>query len=242
MKKNLFKKIIVTGVVAFAPVMVNAESANISIVGDSKTYLNDTITLNVSVNNIKDVEDGIVAIGGDIIYDNNYLELVSATPKNTNYAMDGNIISNSDYRIAGVDYTMENGIKNDTIIYSLVFKANKLGETTISFINPDIVNTNAKNIDGTTTSKLVNIIAKEEVKEVSNQEEIKEVKTEEVKEVKIVDTKENKTEVLTSEEEVKNDVQEEIPVTEETKEEVEEDNVFVKIFASIIDFFAKIFR
>ena len=181
MKNNVFKKLIVTGVVAFAPVMVNAESANVSIVGNSNTYLNDTITLNVSVNNIEDVKDGIVALGGDVVYDNNYLELVSATPANKPYQFDGNVISNNDYRIAGVDFTMENGIKNDTIVYSLLFKANKLGQTTVSFANADIVNTNAENINSTVSSKLVNIMAKEEVKQ-----EIKEEKNIVKEEVKLV--------------------------------------------------------
>ena len=165
MKNNILKKILLTGALAFAPVIVNAESANISIVGNNEAYLNDTVTLNVRVDHIEDVEEGIVAIGGDIVYDNEYLELVSATPAQNPYRFDGNSISANTYRIAGVDFTMNNGIKSDTIVYSLVFKTNKLGQTKVSFNNADIVNVNAKNIEGSTISKFVNILAKEEIKQ-----------------------------------------------------------------------------
>ena len=119
MKKNIFNKILLTGVALLAPTIVNAKSANIDIVGKNTTNVNDTITLNVKVNNIDDVE-GIVAVGGDIVFDSDYLTLISTSAAVNPYAFDGNQINNNTYRIAGVDFTMANYITSDTTVYSLV--------------------------------------------------------------------------------------------------------------------------
>ena len=164
MKK--LNKILLSGALLLAPTIVNAQSANVAITGESNTNLNDTITLNVKVNNIDDAE--IVAVGGDIMYDPEYLTLVSTDAKNIPYSFDGNQINNGNYRIAGVDFTMENGIKSDTIIYSLVFKVNKVGQTIISFENEELVNTNATVIESTTSSKVLNIKENEVVEKVVN--------------------------------------------------------------------------
>ncbi|MBR1417265.1 MAG: hypothetical protein IJ572_05600 [Bacilli bacterium] len=247
MKKNIFKSLLVSGVIALAPTMVNAQSANVSIIGDSTMYNDDMITLNVKVDNIKDVEEGIVALGGDIMYDPMYLTYVSATPISKPYAFDGNFITDGNYRIAGLDFTMENGIKTDTVVYSVVFKANKVGKTTISFENPDVVNANAENIETSTYSKALEILEK--------QEKI----TDEVVEEKIADTKdevietkvENKVETkeLSKTIKVSEDVKEDSKIVDtvkeietdsdkEVKEEAKkEENIIVTIFNSIADLF-----
>ena len=161
MKKNLFNKILLSGALLLVPTIVNAESANIAITGESTANVNDTVTLNVKVNNIDDAS--IVAVGGDIFYNPEYLTLIDTKSVSTNYKFDGNQIKNGNYRIAGVDYTMENGINVDSVVYSLVFKANKVGTTEVSFKNAELVNTNAKVINSTTTSKVLNIIEKETI-------------------------------------------------------------------------------
>lgn len=198
MKNNILNKVLLTGVTLLAPTIVSAESANVAIVGENTAYANDTITLNVKVNNIDDAD--IVAVGGDILYNPEYLTLIDTKSLSTNYSFDGNKISDGNYRIAGVDFTMENGIKSETAIYSLVFKANKVGQTMVSFKNEELVNTNAKVISSTTSSKVLNIkekeVANEEVKAVNTNNEVKQ----EVKEVKndIVKTNNNINNVVNS--------------------------------------------
>ena len=176
MKKNIFNKILLTGVALLAPTIVNAKSANIDIVGKNTTNVNDTITLNVKVNNIDDVE-GIVAVGGDIVFDSDYLTLISTSAAVNPYAFDGNQINNNTYRIAGVDFTMANYITSDTTVYSLVFKTNKVGQTSISFKNAEVIDTDAVTIDTTSSTKVVSILDNEEAKEVeeNNSVEVKNI-------------------------------------------------------------------
>ena len=238
MKNNIFKKVLVMGAMAVAPTVVSAQSANVAIVGENSVYQDDMITLNVKVNNINDVKDGVVAVGGDIMYDPNYLTLVDTIATSNPYKFDGNLIKDGNYRIAGVDFTMENGINTDTVVYSIVFKSVKAGNTTISFENAELVNTDAECIEGSTTSKVLEILEKEvENKEVTtttiavekttdNKEEVKEVKTAK-KETKTVETTKDETKVENKE-------------TEENKESAENKGIFNNIISSIADALKKI--
>lgn len=216
MKNNIFRKILVSGVLVLAPTMVNAKSANIDFDGIDTTNVNDMITLSVKVNNIKDAN--IVALGGDIIYDPAYLTLVSTKSISNNYNFMDNKINDGNIRIAGIDYTMNNAINSDSKVYTLTFKANKAGNTKVKFENADLVDIEEVNIDTTNN-----------VKEVT----IKDVEVEDVKEVAPVKTVETKKVV-----------EEKVEVKEDTKEEVKEtkkDNIVTSIFKSIADFFKSIF-
>ena len=221
MKNNVFRKMLVSGVLVLAPTIVNAKSANIDFDGINTTNVNDMITLTVKVNNIDDAN--IVALGGDIMYDPEYLTLVSTKSISDNYNFMDNKITDGNVRIAGIDYTMKNAISNDSKVYTLTFKANKAGKTTVKFENADLVDILEENIDTTTNTKTIsinNIEVKEEapvIKPVENKKvEVKE-ETAEVKETK-VEVKEETTEV------------------EETN-----DNIITSIFTSIANFFKSLF-
>ncbi len=160
MKKSVLNKILLAGVTLMAPMMVNAKSANISIVGNDNVYQDEYITLSVEVNNIVD-ENNISAVGGDVVYDNDYLTLISTKGVTAPYKFDGNKIKENTYRIAGLDFTLANGIKDTTKVYELTFKANKVGNTTIEFKNPEIVASDVRLVDSTTSSKTINVLQKE---------------------------------------------------------------------------------
>ena len=66
-----FNKILLTGAILLAPTAVNAASANVAITGENSAMVNDTITLNIKVNNVLDAD--VVAVGGDILYNPEYL-------------------------------------------------------------------------------------------------------------------------------------------------------------------------
>ena len=180
-----FNKILLTGAILLAPTAVNAASANVAITGENSAMVNDTITLNIKVNNVLDAD--VVAVGGDILYNPEYLTLIDTKSVSNNYSFDGNLITDGDYRIAGVDFTMENGIKTDSIVYSLVFRTKKSGNTEITFNNAELVNTNASVINATTTSKVLNINEKQVAKEIVESSVVTnaEQKNNSVKEVKV---------------------------------------------------------
>ena len=247
MKNNIIRKAIVSGVLALTPVMVSAKSANVSLVSKDTFTNNDVITLNIKVDNIDDVKDGIVAVGGDVVYNPEYLTFVSATPASSPYNFDGNFISNGDYRIAGVDFTLENGIKNDTMVYTLTFKANKVGETTISFNNAELVDVDANDIDATTTNKTINIIEEKIVENVIENKEIVNETTNKVNNPTPIIEKFSKKDIVKENNKVSNNIKEETKEINEVKEEVKKqdnennDNIISIILKSIANIFKSIF-
>ena len=134
-------------------------------------------------------------------------------------------------RIAGVDFTLKNGIKEDTTVYTFNFKVLKEGNTKVSFDNAEVVDKDASVIKHTNKDLDITINTQEETKEEEIVEEVKQ----EVKN----DTKEIKKEIKETKEEVKEE-KEETPIVEETKEE--KTNVFKEIIKNIIDAIIKIFN
>ena len=220
MKNNIFKKLLVSGVLVLAPTIVNAKSANIDIDGLSNTTVNDMITLSIKVNNVDDAN--IVALGGDIMYDPEYLTLVNYEGALSPYNFNGNKISEGNYRIAGVDFTMNNAIKSETSVYTLTFKANKVGNTTVDFKNADVVDINEENIDTTTNTKSIEI--KDLVKEVV--------------EVPVVEEEKKETIVKA---ETKTEVKEQVVEKNEEKNNETNESTITTILRSIVDALKNIF-
>ena len=188
---------------ALAPAKANG-IATINVEGKTNATVGETINVNLKLENIKDTIDGVVAIGGDLKYDNDYLEYVGSLDINPNYKTE---INEKILRIAGVDFTLENGIKEDSAIYTFSFKVLKEGNTSVTFENPEVVDTDASAIASNVLPLNITINS-------NNQEEVKtpEIKTVE-KEEKILVNKENKK---------TNDIEEKIEnntVIEETEEE-----------------------
>lgn len=189
---------------ALAPVKANG-IATINVEGKTNATVGETINVNLKLENIQDTIDGVVAIGGDLKYDKEYLEYVGSLDINPNYKTE---INEKILRIAGLDFTLENGIKEDSAIYTFSFKVLKEGNTSVTFENPEVVDTDASAIASNVLPLNITINS-------VNQEEVKtpEIKTVENKEKLKADKEDKKTNNVIEEK------QENKAVIEETKEE-----------------------
>lgn len=164
MNKKFLSTILLTSAILLTPTIANAESGNVTINGNSNAYVGDKVTLTVSVNNID--SDGLAAVGGDVVYDSNILKLDNYKSSDVKYSFFDNKLDQNTVRIAGIDLTAENLIKNDTVLYTFTFDTLKEGETTVKFENCELVNSNAEEIDCNSINKALNItVKKDEIKD-----------------------------------------------------------------------------
>lgn len=196
MKKALLA---LTSIALLAPTCAYANGkATVMVDGNNTINVDNIVEVNLKLTDIIDTLDGVVAFGGDLKYDKEYLEYVSSSKSEDTYEF---LINEDILRIAGVDYTLENGIKNDTTIYTFKFKALKEGNTTISFADPEVVDTDASEIASKVKPLNITInkedtdikTIEEEIKpvEIKNEvEPVEEVKTEVIEEVTIKEVKE----------------------------------------------------
>ena len=211
MKKGLLLTLATAALLAPTSAFANGK-ATVKVAGTTTTNVDNIIEVNVKLTDIKDTLDGVVAFGGDLKYDKEYLEYVSSSKSDDTYEF---LINEDILRIAGVDYTLENGIKDDTTVYTFKFKALKEGNTTVTFADPEVVDTDASEIESTVKPLNITINGKKEVKET-----VKPVEVE-----KVIDTKEDETEVV-----------EEL----EVKEETGIINTIKSVFKSIFKLFKSI--
>ncbi len=202
---------------ALAPAKANG-IATINVDGKNDATVGETINVSINLQNIKDTIDGVVAIGGDLKFDDEYLEYVGSSDVNANYKID---INEKIFRIAGVDYTLENGIKEDRLIYTFSFKVLKEGNTTITFENAEVVDVDASNVESNV--KPLNITINNKI-----EEEVKtpELETLEKEETLVVNKKNEKQEIKTNN--VVKEVVEKNNTVEEIKEEIVEDNSMIE--------------
>ena len=114
MKKSL---ITLASIALFAPQVCYAQgTSTIKVDGPTNTNVGNTISINVRLTDINNTLDGVVALGGDLKYDKEYLEYIDSHNSNDTYEFQ---INEDILRIAGVDFTLANGIKNDTTVYIL---------------------------------------------------------------------------------------------------------------------------
>ena len=147
MKKfKKLNKVLVIGlglILAYAPNVFAAGSANLTIEGNSTVALNDNITLNLYVGDITSDAGGVVSVGGTLSFDPEYLEYVSSEAATDPYTIQyqAKNVANGSLKIAGIDNTMEAGMTSKTNIISVTFKAIKKGSTTITFENGELADT-----------------------------------------------------------------------------------------------------
>lgn len=132
------KKILLNGVALMAFLLmatpVEAKgTAKVEFKGENTIEVGDTFTVYMQVADIRDTYDGVVSFGGNLVFDANKLEYVSSKGVETPYLFQMNEKSN--YKIAGLDFTLDNGIKENLVIYEFTFRALQDGETTINFAN-----------------------------------------------------------------------------------------------------------
>lgn len=165
MNKKFLSTILLTSAILLTPTIANAESGNVTINGNSNYNIGDKVTLTVSVNNIDSIE-GLAGVGGDVVYDSNILKLDGYKKSDIKYSFFDNKLNQNTVRIAGIDLTAENLIKNDTVLYTFTFDTLKEGETTVKFENCELVNSNAEEIYCNSINKALNItVKKDEIKD-----------------------------------------------------------------------------
>ena len=133
MKKALFTGAVVT-LLCIPSVAFAKGTAGVKFEGTNNVNVGDEFTVNMVIDNVNDTEYGVVGFGGYISYDSNVLELVSTSQGNS-YEV---LINKNNNKIIGIDYTMENGIKERTNVLKLTFKAKDEGNTNITLANGEL--------------------------------------------------------------------------------------------------------
>lgn len=151
MKKRYFIGALVG--LATLPMTVNAAGVStVKFEGQTNVNVGDEFTVNMVLDNIDGTNNGVVAFGGYINYDNSVLELVSTTQGDA-YEV---IINNRINKIAAMDFSLENGIKERTNVYTLTFKAIGEGNSSITLTKPELVDANAELVSANVNGLYVN--------------------------------------------------------------------------------------
>ena len=132
-------------------------SASIGYTVNNNANIGDEITAKVNVNNVNvdSSNIGICGVGGNISFDSDYLEFISATGMSSPYAVSVN--KNNNYKFAGIDFTLSNGFSSATDIITLKFKTLKTGSTTLSLANVLLNDCNNNKLSVTPVSKTITI-------------------------------------------------------------------------------------
>lgn len=141
-----------------------AGSATIGFDGNSNVNINENITIQMYVSNVSGTYNdiGAASVGGKLTFDTNYLQLVSYTATKDPYRFQFNEDSNM---LAGVDTSLEEGIKSKTTVLTFTFKAIKEGTTKVT-VNEVKITDAKKNVLATTVvPKNITIGQKPEVKD-----------------------------------------------------------------------------
>lgn len=136
------------------PVKVFAASATLGINADSSVYVGREITATLYVASVSGANGGIESVEANLVFDKNYLEYVSGTGVNNPYSFQINPSLN--YKIAGLDTSMSNGITSTTTVFTFKFKTKKTGSTTISLSNVKLTDSSNK-INSNVSSKTITI-------------------------------------------------------------------------------------
>ncbi len=178
MKKVLFAVLFMV----MGAIVVNAStnSAVLNYSGPSEVMKGDIIRIDANIADIKG--EDIAGMGAEIVFDPEYLELVSFTSMEKPFTLDFNYNTRI---FAGISFTGE-GIRKDQAVLALEFKALKAGQTTISFKDEDLASVNANSAICISKDKTITIKEKKvEEEKVQNVD----IKNEEIVKPKV----ENKT-------------------------------------------------
>lgn len=168
------------------PMAVNAAGVStVKFEGQNTVNVGDEFKVNMVLDDIEGTNNGVVAFGGYINYDNSVLELVS-TSQGDAYEV---IINNRINKIAAMDFTLENGIKERTNVYTLTFKAIGEGNSSITLTKPELVDANTELVSANVSE--LNVSAKNV--EVKSEQNVTENSVETVKNT-VVEEKDNKIE------------------------------------------------
>ena len=133
MKKALFTGAVVT-LLCVPSVAFAKGTAGIKFEGQNNVNVGDEFTVNMVIDNVNGTEYGVVGLGGYITYNSDVLELVN-TEQGNSYEI---LINRNNNKIIGIDYTMENGIKERTNMFKLTFRAKAAGDSNITLTDGEV--------------------------------------------------------------------------------------------------------
>ena len=189
MKKGIFVGALVT--LLCIPSYAYAKgSGSIKFEGQNNVNVGDEFKVNMVIDNVSEAEDGVVGFGGYISFDTDLLEIIDAKNANEYFTITRNKNIN---KIAGIDYSLANGINNRSTVYEITFRGLNEGNTTITMKSAELVDKKANELDVTTNGLNVKINKKEEVKPV---ETIKKVEKKQTQETVVESSIENKEEIV----------------------------------------------
>lgn len=148
-KLLLIVAILLTGI----PTAHATGSATLSFSGSSSVTVGSNIEVTLAVSNINNVDGGIAAVGGRLSFDEEYLEYVSSqslAPYTITYA-------GTSKKIAGIAFSEEDRIRNNTNLIKFTFKALKSGSTTVSLGEVSLTDGTSDSISGNSPSKTITI-------------------------------------------------------------------------------------
>lgn len=189
MKKGIFVGALVT--LLCIPSYAYAKgSGSIKFEGQNNVNVGDEFKVNMVIDNVSEAEDGVVGFGGYISFDTDLLEIIDAKSANEYFTITRNKNIN---KIAGIDYSLVNGINNRSTVYEITFRGLNEGNTTITMKSAELVDKKANELDVTTNGLNVKINKKEEVKPV---ETIKKVEKKQTQEAVVESSIENKEDIV----------------------------------------------
>lgn len=203
------------------------EAAKVSIIGSDNATVGEKITLNVRVSELD--EESVIGIGGQIAYDEKYLELVAMEGMTNPYSVDYNI---KNAKFAGIDFGGK-GFNEDKNILKITFKVKQEGTTTVGFKENGLKNdkmdyeielTNSKtDVIENTTIVSKNLVINKKLEEPKTIETVKPIVKEEISK-----KEETKVEVIKSKEETPLVKEDNKIIEVETKATQNQETVVVK--------------
>lgn len=253
MKNKFMIKTALIGILLTASPVEAMGNAKVTFTSNNNIKVGETFTVTMNVTDINDTYDGIVSMGGNLSFDNTKLEYISSKEVNAPYQFQIN--ESYGYKIAGLDFTLENGINNTTTVYEFTFKALEEGNTKVTLENAKLTDSQDY-IDTTVISKNITIekqeepIVKEEIIE-AKETPVVEAKNVRVKETPVIkEVISNETTKFEKTTEIKDEVTEtkiekETEIVNETKQVKEKETFIIKaqkLFNGFIENLKNLFR
>ena len=223
MKNKMLVGLITLGLLESTTSVYAMGNATVSFDSKNTVTVGDIFTVKMNVEDIIDTYDGVVSMGGNLSFDDTKIEYISSKGIETPYQFQIN--EDYNYKIAGLDFTLDNGIKDNLTVYEFTFRALGEGKTTITLTNAKLTDSK-EYINTNVILKEINIVNKVEEKEEiiairpitkNVNKTTKENKVETKKEVKNTNIEVNETEIeIESTVLTNNQIIEEIEKQEET--------------------------
>lgn len=237
MKNKILLGVMTLGLLGSTTSVYAMGNATVSFDSNNTVKVGDTFTVKMNVEDITDTYDGVVSIGGNLSFDNTKIEYISSKGIETPYQFQIN--EDYNYKIAGLDFTLDNGIKNNLTVYEFTFKALEEGNTTITLTNAKLTDSK-EYINTNVVSKEINIINKKEEKQTpANIKPVVKTELENTKVENKIET-ETKVEVETNKTETKEETVVALLDNKINTNTKKEENVIEKVINNITNFFSKI--